>query len=252
MVKSQLAVEHFQELKLQKPSDLIIQQIKNLISSDVLKPGHRLPSERSLADRFRVGRGHIREALQKLEFYGILETIPQKGTYVVDLGLKALEGLISNVLSFEREDFESLLEARALLEIHAARLCATRASKKELEEIEYAHKTFKKKVEEGEFGLEEDLLFHLKIAQYCKNNVIRSLLSIVTPDIIRQSIEFKTCRDGRFLEAFKEHEQIMLALRQRDPERTEMAMREHMNISRIERGSSKSEEPLKNEAKHEI
>jgi GntR family transcriptional repressor for pyruvate dehydrogenase complex len=59
----------FKEIEVEKPADLIIKQIRQLISSGRLKPGMRLPSERVLAERFGVGRGHIREALKKLEFY---------------------------------------------------------------------------------------------------------------------------------------------------------------------------------------
>ena len=65
---------HFTELEFKKPSDLIISQIRRLITEGVLKPGDRLPPERELAERFAVGRGHVRDAIKKLEFYGILKT----------------------------------------------------------------------------------------------------------------------------------------------------------------------------------
>ena len=45
-------IEHFREIDLKSPADVIIQQIKELISSGVLRPGDRLPPERALAERF--------------------------------------------------------------------------------------------------------------------------------------------------------------------------------------------------------
>jgi GntR family transcriptional repressor for pyruvate dehydrogenase complex len=57
--------------------DQVISKIKNLIGSGVLKPGDRLPAERKMAADFGFGRTHIREALHKLEFYGIIKTLPQ-------------------------------------------------------------------------------------------------------------------------------------------------------------------------------
>ncbi len=227
-------IEHFQEIELKKPSDIIIQQIRDLISSGVLKPGDRLPSERVLVQRFGVGRGHIREAIKKLEFYGILKTIPQSGTIVASLGVKALEGLISNVLNLEREDFESLMEARALLEVHAARLATMRASDAEIEEIVQAHNEFCRQVEREAPGLEEDIMFHLKIAECSRNFVLRSLISLIAPDIITLSRKLDTCRDGRFRAALKEHESILQGIQARDPERTAEAVADHMRMTQLQ------------------
>lgn len=221
----------FQEIEVEKPADLIIKQIRHLISSGRLKPGMRLPSERVLAERFGVGRGHIREALKKLEFYGILKTRPQKGTIVASLGVKALEGLISNILDTETGDFESLMEIRSLLEVHAARLAAQRANEKEIEEIFSAFEDFRKKVEQGQSALEEDHLFHLKIAEESKNAVLRSLIGLITPDIIAMSRERQSGRAERFQTTVKEHGKILEGIRSRDPERAARAMSEHMDMA---------------------
>jgi GntR family transcriptional repressor for pyruvate dehydrogenase complex len=221
----------FQEIEVEKPADLIIKQIRQLISTGRLQPGMRLPSERELADRFGVGRGYIREALKKLEFYGILKTQPQKGTIVASLGVKALEGLISNILATETRDFESLMEIRALLEVHAARLAAQRTNEREIQEIFSAFEDFRKKVERGESGLEEDHLFHLKIAEESKNAVLRSLIGLITPDIITMSREHQSRPEQRFQTTLKEHERILEGIRSRDPERAAQAMSEHMEMA---------------------
>lgn len=221
----------FKEIEVEKPADLIIKQIRQLISSGRLKPGMRLPSERVLAERFGVGRGHIREALKKLEFYGILKTRPQKGTIVASLGVKALEGLISNILATETRDFESLMEIRALLEVHAARLAAQRANQREIEEIFSTFEDFRKKVEQGQSGLEEDHLFHLKIAEESKNAVLRSLIGLITPDIITLSRKHQSGRGERFQTTLKEHERILEGIRARDPEQAAQAMSEHMEMA---------------------
>ena len=116
----------FQEISLAKPADKIIDQIRSLIRTGQLKPGDKLPPERKLVEQFGVGRGHVRDALKKLEFYGILKTLPQNGTVVAGMGVKALEGLISNVLDIEAPDFYSLVETRMMLELKAVELAAER------------------------------------------------------------------------------------------------------------------------------
>lgn len=221
----------FQEIAVEKPADLIIKQIRRLISSGHLQPGMRLPSERVLSERFGVGRGHIRDAIKKLEFYGILKTEPQIGTIVASLGVKALEGLISNILATETRDFESLMEIRALLEVHAARLAAQRANDREIEEIFIAYEDFRKQVEQGNFGLEEDHLFHLKIAEESKNTVLRSLIGLITPDIITMSRKHQDMRAERFQTTLQEHEQILEGIRSRDPELASRAMSKHMEMA---------------------
>jgi GntR family transcriptional repressor for pyruvate dehydrogenase complex len=232
-------IEHFSEIDFKTPADMIIQQIRELISSGVLKPGDRLPAERALAERFGVGRGHIREAIRRLEFYGILKTIPQSGTIVASLGVKALEGLISSVLNLEKEDFQSLMETRGLLEVHAARLAALRATDAEIQDLARAHEEFERQVLTGASALEEDLMFHLKIAEYSRNSVLRSLISLITPDIITLSRNYDTCRDGRFLVAKDEHAAVLGGIQSRDPDRAAAAMQEHMRRSRLQQESGR-------------
>ena len=227
-------IEHFREIDLKSPADIIVKQIKELISSGVLRPGDRLPPERALAERFGVGRGHIREAIKRLEFYGILKTIPQSGTIVASLGGNALEGLISNVLHLEKEDFQSLMETRALLEIQAARLAATRATDAEIAELAQTHEEFCSQARSGASGLDEDLKFHLRIAEYTRNSVLRSLINLLTPDIVSLSKRHETPQDGRFVVALREHEAVLEAIRARDPDRAAAAMEEHIQKVRIQ------------------
>lgn len=227
-------LDNLKEIEFKKPSDLIIQQIRNLITNGVLKPGDRLPSERALTERFGVGRGYIREALKKLEFYGILKTSPQRGTYFASIGVKALEGLISNVLDLEEEDYQSLMETRALLEIHAARLTAIRITDKQIEDLVHTNNEFEEQVKLGNAGLEEDLMFHIKISEFSQSSVLRSLISILTPEVITMSESLKTCRDGRFRITLKEHEAILQAIKNRDPDKAVDAMAEHMRMSQLQ------------------
>ena len=56
-------LENFTELNQELPSDRIIKQILNLISSGQLKPGNRLPSERKLAEKLGVGRTIVKSCL---------------------------------------------------------------------------------------------------------------------------------------------------------------------------------------------
>ena len=218
-----------EEIKIEKPADIIIKQIKNLISSGQLKPGDKLPAERALCEKFGVGRSHVRDALRKLEFYGILRTVPQSGTVVAGIGVTALEGLINDVLELNEHDFHSFVETRVFLEMHSAQLAAERATKEDLIKIEKALEAFGKVVDAGNQGVEEDLLFHLKVADAGKNSVLNSLLLIIIPDMIRLSKNLDICGDGRFQQAYYEHVEIFECIKDKDVKGAGKAMKTHLN-----------------------
>ena len=167
--------------------------------------------------------------MRKLEFYGILKTLPQSGTVVAGLGATALEGLINDVLELHEHDFHSFVETRVLLEMHSAQLAAERATPDDLIRIEKALNAFGKEVEDGNQGVEEDLMFHLKIADATKNSVLNSMLLIVIPDMIRLSKNLDICGDGRFKQAYDEHIDIFNCISSHDSEGAGRAMKHHLN-----------------------
>ena len=99
----------------------IISKIRDLINYKNLEPGDKLPSERMLSEKFGVSRSNVREAIQKLEFYGLLKSKPQSGTFVADIGQIAMNGMIEDILRLEEPDFKSLVETRILLELKKVR-----------------------------------------------------------------------------------------------------------------------------------
>jgi GntR family transcriptional repressor for pyruvate dehydrogenase complex len=225
---ARLAVENFEAITIEEPSTVIINQIRAFLADGTLRPGTRLPSERELAERFGVGRGHIRKALAKLEFYGILKTLPQKGTIVASIGVRAIEGLLANMLELSKPDVHSLLETRAILEIGSAALAAERGSVQEGIALEACLEEYRRKAAQGLPTLEEDHLFHLKLATMSKNSTLLSLISLITPDIIAMNRNFKE-RDGeRFRMTIEEHEAIVRAVVARDPVAARAAMERHM------------------------
>jgi len=211
-------LKNFKEINIETPVDKIIRQIRELISTGQLNPGDRLPPERKLAERLGVGRTNVRDAIRKLEFYGILKTLPQSGTIVSGMGITALEGLISDVLKIENSDFASLVETRVLFETQGAKLAAQRRTEEDLVNIKKALVDYEQKVELGTQAVEEDLLFHLKIAEASKNTVLKSLMLIIIPDIISSFLKLDVCKDGRDLRALEEHRSIVKHIENKEPE----------------------------------
>ena len=221
-------LKKFQEIAVETPVDKIIGQIRGLISSGQLNSGDRLPSERKLAEKLGVGRTHVRDAIAKLEFYGILKTLPQSGTIVEGIGITALEGLITDVLKLEESEFVDLVETRTLLETQAARMAAQRRTTEDIVNMKNALDAYEIKVRNGLPAVEEDLLFHLTIAEAGRNTVLKSLMLIITPDIVKNFTKLDVCKDGRFYRSLEEHKTILEYIVNQKPELAAKAMNEHL------------------------
>lgn len=195
--------------------------------SGQLKPGDRLPPERKLSETFGVGRTQVREAIRKLEFYGILKTRPQSGTFVAAIGITALEGLISDVLRIDSYSFLSLVETRVLLETSSISHACERRTEEDLLQLEVSLNNYLEKANKGIRAVEEDLMFHLTIADMSKNQVLKSLLLIIIPDIISNYSLFNVC-DTVTTKALDEHKQMFVEIKNRNAEAATEIMKEHL------------------------
>jgi GntR family transcriptional repressor for pyruvate dehydrogenase complex len=217
----------FKEVLLEKPVDVIIRQIKELLLSGELKPGDRLPPERKLSEQFSVGRTHVREAIRKLEFYGILKTRPQSGTFVASIGITALKNLIADVLKIDTPSFVSLVETRVILEVATVQLACERRTGDDLVQLESSLNAYLDKAHRGIKAVEEDLMFHLSIADASKNKALKSFLLIIIPDIIANYSIFKVC-DTVTNKALTEHKELFAAIKKSDAAKAAAIMKTHM------------------------
>lgn len=229
-------IQSIKSIEFESPTDKIIQQLKQLITTGQLKPGDRLPAERVLAEKLGVGRSYVREAIRKLEFFGLLKTSPQSGTYVSGYSIKMIEGVLTDIINFNKDDFSALIEARYYMEINAARLAAMRRTDEDLELLRAAVADYDNKVNSKQDAVQEDMFIHLRIANATKNSVFESMLLMLLPDIIKNIIENKVCGDNRGVQAVAEHHEILQAIENRDADAAGAAMAAHLDdILRISR-----------------
>ena len=211
----------------QKVQNLIIRGIRDLINYKNLEPGDKLPSERMLSEKFEVSRSNVREAIDKLEFYGLLKSRPQSGTFVANIGVTALNGMIEDILRLDEPDFKSLVETRILLELKTARLAALRRTDDDLKQIKKALEAYKEKVINGEDAVQEDLLFHLAIAKASGNSTMNTFMLIITPEIITNFEKYHVCDKGLAQEGIQEHQEIYEAILNQNPKLAKEKMKVH-------------------------
>ena len=205
----------------------IIVQLRDLMNNKNLEPGDKLPSERMLSDKFGVSRSNVREAIQKLEFYGILISKPQSGTFVADIGQIAVNGMVNDILRLEEPDFKSLVETRILLELKTVRLAARRRTDADLKQLKSALDAYRKKVENGEDAVQEDLLFHLAIAKASGNSTMNTFMLIITPEILTNFEKYHVCDKNMAFRGIEEHQDIFNAIEEQNPQLAKAKMKVH-------------------------
>ena len=214
----------------------IVKQIQQLIAKGELKPGQKLPPERSLAEELNVSRTSIREALRALEMMGYLESKVGVGggTYVKEISLENVISPFSKML-LQNDDFiVELLEVRLFLELEVARLAALRRGDEDLENMRHAIARMEQEIEDGNTGLEGDNQFHSALAIAANNRVLQQFV-FMCGDLLEVEREAHLSEDsGESLKALNQHKELLQAIEQQDEQQAQQIMSSHIhNVSRV-------------------
>ena len=106
----------------QVTADLIAADLRRDIQRGVFPPGAPLRQE-DIAQRFSVSRIPVREALRALERDGLVEVLPNRGAYVIEL---------------TSPQIDEITHLRVLLEVDLIERAVTRASEQNLRSIHVA------------------------------------------------------------------------------------------------------------------
>ena len=216
------------EAKVQTSEErLVAQKILDMLEAGRLLPGDRLPAERKLAQDVKVSRAHVRAALQKLEFYGIVRTWPQSGTVLAEHPVSVLKTQFHNILDTDSYNFYSLVQTRVLLEETTARLCAINRTEEDIAHLQAALKDFEDHAT-TEFRDEKDFDFHLAIARASHNPVLASLLLIIFPDVLKYYRQLGACTNPAEQVA-QEHRRLLEAIVEGDPAAAAKTLQEHLS-----------------------
>ena len=215
---------------IQEVHKQIIAQLKELINFKNLEPGDKLPSERMLSEKFSVFRSNLREALHTLEFYGLVKSIPQSGTFVANICVMGLNGMIDDLLGLPVPSFKNLVEARIFIELKGVELAVIRRTPADLIHLENTLANYAEKVNQGEDAVQEDLLFHLALARASDSPTLISSMLKITPEIITNLEQHHVCDKDTAFKGMEEHQFVLDAIRPQDPEAAKIAMKAHFKV----------------------
>lgn len=204
----------------------VAEQLKKLITNEVIKPGERFPSERELAEQLGVSRPTIREAMIALELSGVIEIRTGSGIYVT----QQKNPLVNELKDKGVGPFE-ILEIRYILEAEACALAAARITDAQIAELRQAVTEMEEEEKQPNASEKADQKFHSIIADACQNSAISSVVDWLWQ--LRNESDLSTSFLARIREegvhpSITEHKKILAALEQRNPEKARTAMRDHI------------------------
>jgi GntR family transcriptional repressor for pyruvate dehydrogenase complex len=224
-----LSESKFQPPNRQSLSERIAKEILSLIRRGELKPGDKLPPERDLAKRFQVSRTAIRESLSSLAFMNVIRTTQGDGTYISDLEAEGLSEHLGMIFSARKRTILNLFEARKIVEVACAGLSAERINSDEINEMHEVLDKYLEGAMRGEPFRESDHDLHRHIAKTSKNPILADfLISIeaLTLESRKQTSALPGIREA----ATKQHEEIVTAIANRDPDAAREAMYTHLSF----------------------
>jgi DNA-binding GntR family transcriptional regulator len=183
-------------------------QLRQAILRGEMAPAQRLV-ENELAEQFGVTRASIRAALIDLEAQGLVERIRNRG---------------SRVRVVTVEEAVAITECRMVLEGLCAAKAAVAASDEQLDELTALGEAMSKAVA-AHSDLNHEL--HTRIREFSGQRTAVELLERLNAQLVRHRFQL-ALRPGRPQQSLNEHLAMIEAIRARDPQAAEAAVRAHL------------------------
>ena len=200
-------------LERQSLADTVYSNIKDLILTRKIKGGERI-LEDTVAKSFGVSRTPIREALRKLEKYGLVKIYPHK---------------YAEVIKLEPRDRVHLMEVREPMDILAIQLLAPKATEEVFEKLKVRAEECMAAADRGDVAacIETASLFHMEIAKLTGNPFLYDMAQNLDVKVqLLRILTFVSLDEIR--ESARQHISIAQAIRERNTDKAVSLMRNHL------------------------
>ena len=191
----------------------VYQVVKAMIIDRVLKPGEKIPQEK-LANELGISRTPLISALKFLEHEKLVEVKPRRGFFV---------------RLFTEKEMIAIFEIREVLEGLAAKRAATQITDEECDTLKKIFLPFKgqKNITDIVAYSKADKQFHTLITSISSREFLTAMLQ--TFNVISLAYQYGN-KEGLIIhpnDTVKDHEMIIDAICNHDPEQAEALMRNH-------------------------
>ena len=211
---------------------LVADQIAAQIDDGRLKPGDKMPTERQLVEALGVSRATVREAIIALEIMGYVESRFSAGVFIRDRKpVPEPIPTVPPVLDQADGPFE-MLEARRVIEGEIAALAAERITPPQIDTLWRLTQAMDEYAGQAQWNEPADAEFHAAIAEAAGNSTLTRIATDFwtqqreTPlwQAIGHNIDHANLRP-KFV---AEHEDIIAALTEGEPDEARKAMHTHL------------------------
>ncbi len=193
----------------------VILQIEEIIDSNGLQSGDRLPTERNLAERLGISRAVIREAFRILEVNGMIVSKMGGGRF-----FKTKVNVREIIEALGKADLLDLLEMREVIEMRIIDLVLERAGEEDLASIKEA-------LEQSADVYVNDNKFHLALAEASHNNAFYNIMRY-NLELMAETRQKVLGTASRSVQMPQEHMEIFLAIKNRDAATAKKVLRKHL------------------------
>ena len=221
----------FKSVQTNRISLAIMDQIKEAVFQNKLRPGDKLPSERQLMEQFKASRVTVREALRTLEYSGVLEIKrgSEGGAFIRDPNTELVNNFLQDMFSMGKVKISNLTEARLAVEPFAAEVATLRIKENSLEQLRLNIEDTKNCLDKSNRSDARllNLEFHRLIAQASGNPVIFFMIDSIM-DIMEHNISSIPLSAKPVERTLQYHQEIYRAINSRDPKKSQNLMLKHI------------------------
>ena len=210
-------------------TESVIAQLLGLIRGGKLKPSDFLPSEKALAVQMGVSRPCVREALQAVASFGVIELRSGRRARVKPLSPHSIFDPARLSALLAPEDLLHLCQVREAIEVAAIRLAAQFITPAQLKQLERIVSNLSRQAEQSDLGayVESDLAFHKCLIEATGNPIFVQVYEVISR-AFRASVRVTGSAPGGMRRGLFDHKAILKELKAKNPQNAEKAMRSHL------------------------
>ncbi len=211
-------------------SEVIVGQTRLLIRQGKLVPGDRLPSERSLCERFGVSRVTVREALRVLEAGGLVEIRvgARGGAFVTTPSSERVGASLADLVTLTPMTAGEVTEARMVFELGILPLVVERATERDVADLRALVDKGLRALENGSYTMSMSAEFHVRVASCTHNPAIETLVHSFHGPLLMSLQQARVAAPLMGRRGTHEHAELVEAIERRDAGRAREILTAHL------------------------
>lgn len=222
----------FEPVKETDKISQLVSILQSYIIDNNLSPGTVIPPERELAEKLKVCRFSLREALRVAQAQGLVNITRGRRPRVAKPSSFAASKIMEITLRRSGHVLRDLVIARQGLETIIARLAAQNATDEDIQALEDNIRLMGENLGNEDFYVKQDLAFHDLLLKLSDNVVFEIMMSSVSELLFK--VREESLKKVKTKKAVLGHRQILDAIKKHNPEEAAAAMHRHLELAASE------------------